>query len=163
MRSVYVYHGQNLKDNEVFIQFTGNTGYQIKTSYEPSSSPYGKMVVELYTDADSITAPVPTDEYDLDNEFWATGYQELMIFIPEQLNFKGVYHKYPLGQINIDGPKETLVEVYLQKGIVPYESTKRNEYDSNTTFGYAESIKNATQIGVELNFLGEYKAPEIGR
>lgn len=162
MHTVYVYHGQNLKDNEVFLQFKGTPGYKIKTSYAKSSSAYGKMIIELYTDANP--EPIyPTDEYDPDNEYWATGYQELMIFVPEQLNFKGGFNKYPLGQINTSGPKITLVEVYLQKGIVPSIAVKRNEYDANTTFGYFEAVKNATSIGVELNYLGKYKPQDAGR
>jgi len=177
MRNVYVYHGQDLKDNEVFVQFTGNNGYELKTTTVPDGSIYGKMRVELIHNGDVVATPDctrdqsdlkgfeyaycynfnnPPDE-DIDTSNWTTGYQEILIFVPEQLNFKGTFTDYTSALDRLGGAKKNVVEIYLQKGIVSYKATRRNEYDSNTTFGYTEIFKNSTKLGVQLDYLGVYQ------
>lgn len=184
MRNVFVYHGQNLKDNEIFVQFSGNEGYVLRTNQVPSSNPYGKMIAEIVALNETAITPKPTEDFmaptdtvpvysdmptpteevvldDIDTSFWTTGHQEVLIFVPEQLNFIGDVKVY--GQYNANGPKVTLTDVAFEKGITPTAKVKRNEYDSNTTFGYYEAVKNATTIGVNLIYLGEYHPTPVAR
>lgn len=158
MRVVYVYHGRDLKDEEMFLQFTGGKNYQINTTTEPSDNPYGKMVVEIYSEKEEAPFTLTDNglSEEIDSSMFPAGFQELIIFVPEQLNFKGTFSRLPERTVPSDEPKYTLTELYLEKGITPYVTPHRNEFDSNTTFGYVEQIKNAEKIKVSLEYLGEY-------
>lgn len=164
MRTVYVYHGRDLKDEEVFIQFTGSPNYKLKTTTEKTSNPYGKMIVEIYSEQEEPSFPVEYDApEDVDTSLWSTGFQELIVFVPEQLNFKGTFTPIPDRAVPSEEPKYSLTELYLEKGITPYITPHRNEYESNTLFGYVERIKNAEKIKITLGYLGEYVPTPVSR